>query len=62
MEWLCDFHIKPLAQDRLLHPPLHTPPSQDLELHGLGEDARHWSRVLDFDWIKSTPSPNWSLL
>ncbi|RMZ52825.1 hypothetical protein APUTEX25_000944 [Auxenochlorella protothecoides] len=35
---------------------------QDLEGHGLGEDAGHWARVLDFDWIKSTPSPNWALL
>uniref|UniRef100_A0A1D2A971 C-CAP/cofactor C-like domain-containing protein n=1 Tax=Auxenochlorella protothecoides TaxID=3075 RepID=A0A1D2A971_AUXPR len=38
------------------------PSQEDLEGHGLGEDAGHWARVLDFDWIKSTPSPNWALL
>ncbi|KAK9840168.1 hypothetical protein WJX74_004595 [Apatococcus lobatus] len=33
-----------------------------LSAAGLQEDNQNWGDVLDFGWIKSSPSPNWSLI
>ena len=33
-----------------------------LHAQGLDRTSCHWQRVQDFDWVRTTPSPNWCLI
>ena len=33
--------------------------AEQLGAIGLAEDSGLWAKVNDFDWLRSTPSPNW---
>jgi len=33
-----------------------------LRAQGLDRRSRHWQHVQDFDWVRTTPSPNWCVI